>query len=178
MRNKRRYKKKAIDDTWSIFLKVIYISLFFIVLGFGYLLLESPINSYVNRKVLTPAELVLFHKNAEIRRNLQRKDDDWDRIENGIHVRTGLYADDNLDLVIGTCTSCHSSKLIAQNKATRVGWKNMIKWMQETQGLADLGKSEPIVLDYLAKYYAPKDTGRRKNLDKIKWYVLDLSKEM
>ena len=97
MRNKHRYKKKAFDDTWSIFLKVIYISLFFIVLGFGYLLLESPIDSYVNRKVLTPAELVLFHKNAEIRRNLQRKDDDWDRIENGIHVRTGLYADDNLD---------------------------------------------------------------------------------
>ena len=177
MRNKHKYKKNAFDDTWSVFLNVIYTILFFIVVAFGYLLLEGPINTYVNRKVLTPEELVAFHKKSEIRRNLQRKDDDWDRIEKGIHIRTGLYADANLDLVIGTCTSCHSSKLITQNKATRVGWKNMIKWMQETQGLADLGKSEPIILDYLAKYYAPQETGRRKNLDKIKWYVLDLSKE-
>lgn len=175
MRNKHRYNKNAFDDTWSVFLNVIYTLLFFIVLGFGYLLLERPINTYVNRKVLTPEELVTFHKKAEIRRNLQRKDDDWDRIENGIHVRTGLYADANLDLIIGACTSCHSSKLITQNKATRVGWKNMIMWMQETQGLSDLGKSEPVILDYLAKYYAPEETGRRKNLDKIKWYVLDLS---
>jgi hypothetical protein len=55
----------------------------------------------------------------------------------------------------------------------------MIKWMQETQGLGDLGTNEPIVLDYLAKYYAPKETGRRKSLEiaEIEWYILDLEEE-
>jgi hypothetical protein len=52
----------------------------------------------------------------------------------------------------------------------------MIRWMQATQGLWDLGKNEPIVLDYLAKYYAPEDVGRRANIDvaEVEWFILNL----
>lgn len=93
--------------------------------------------------------------------------------ENGIHVRTGFKEGENLDIVIANCTSCHSSKMVIQNKATRDGWKSMIRWMQETQGLWDLGENEPLILDYLAKYYAPEKAGRRQPLTNIDWYELE-----
>lgn len=108
----------------------------------------------------------------------QRMDSDsGPEIVDGIHIASGMVYDENFDVVKATCTSCHSSKLIIQNRATREGWKDMIVWMQETQGLPDLGNLEPIVLDYLATHYAPEQTGRRSNLDieAIEWYVLDQS---
>lgn len=162
---------------WSLFMGMIYFALAIIVLSFGYLLLENDIHKYLNRKVYTEEELEASHKKALARVRTQEKMDNWDLVTGGIHIRTGMYDDPNLQLVISSCTPCHSSKLITQNKATRDGWKKMIEWMQETQGLSDLGSSEPAILGYLAKYYAPKETGRRKNLDidKIKWFVLDLN---
>jgi len=103
-------------------------------------------------------------------------DDDDDKVVNGIHVQTGLAYGEGFDIVRGTCTACHSAKLVTQNRATREGWRQMIRWMQETQGLWDLGDNEPIVLDYLAKYYAPKETGRRANIDvaEVEWFILNL----
>ena len=99
---------------------------------------------------------------------------DYSLVENGIHVQTGLAYDENFEIVRALCTSCHSAKLITQNRATREGWRDMIKWMQKTQNLTDLGPNEPIVLDYLAKYYSPVEEGRRPllNQDEIEWYVL------
>jgi hypothetical protein len=55
----------------------------------------------------------------------------------------------------------------------RQGWKETIVWMQETQKLWDLGESESKILDYLAKNYAPKKAGRRKNLVINEWYEID-----
>lgn len=83
-----------------------------------------------------------------------------------------LVVDDELPLVIQNCTGCHSAKLIAQNRATREGWKNMIVWMQETQNLWDLGPNEDKILDYLTRHYSPERVGRRKNLENIVWYDL------
>jgi len=105
--------------------------------------------------------------------------DDMDRVENGIHVQTGFVYAKGFDVVRGTCTACHSAKLVTQNRATRDGWQDMIRWMQKTQGLWQLGKNEPIILDYLAKHYAPKEIVRRPGLDieEIEWYILDLSNE-
>jgi len=102
--------------------------------------------------------------------------DDWDKVENGIHIQTGLIYDENFDIVRGQCTACHSGKLIAQNRATREGWTQMIRWMQETQGLWELGSNEPKILDYLAKHYAPTDVGRRANIDMaaVEWYILEI----
>jgi hypothetical protein len=101
---------------------------------------------------------------------------DPNRVEKGIHVETGMIYDDNFELVRRSCTSCHSSKLITQNRATREGWKQMIVWMQETQELQDLGKYEVKILDYLEKNYSPKDVGRRQNIkiEEEDWYVIKL----
>jgi len=102
----------------------------------------------------------------------------FNKVENGIHLRTGLKDDPHLQTVIGACTPCHSAQLITQNRATRDGWEGMIRWMQESQGLGELGQAEPVILDYLAQYYAPEETGRRKNLDmsSIEWYELETAK--
>lgn len=103
-------------------------------------------------------------------------EDDWDKVVDGIHVRSGLAFDENFQVVRGVCTACHSAKLVTQNRATREGWKEMIIWMQATQGLQDLGENEKPILDYLAKHYAPEEMGRRANIDmdKVEWYILDL----
>lgn len=93
--------------------------------------------------------------------------------KNGIHLATGFIQDENVQLIIGNCTNCHSAKMVTQNRASRDGWKSMIVWMQETQGLWDLGENEPLILDYLAKHYAPKKQGRRAPLTDIDWYDLE-----
>lgn len=94
-------------------------------------------------------------------------------IVDGIHVASGLVVDDGFIQVKATCLACHSAKLVTQNRATRDGWKKMIRWMQETQNLWDLGTNEDIILDYLAKHYAPDEAGRRPNLPTPTWYVLE-----
>ena len=76
-------------------------------------------------------------------------------------------------LVVANCTGCHSGKLVTQNRATREGWRNMIRWMQETQNLKDLGPDEEKILDYLSTHYAPAKQGRRQNLQVEEWYSLD-----
>ncbi len=91
----------------------------------------------------------------------------------GIDVETGLLAGEGLVLVKANCTPCHSSALILQNRFTREGWHEKIVWMQETQGLWDLGDNESKILDYLAEYYAPEaPKGRRVPLTGIEWYEL------
>jgi hypothetical protein len=74
-------------------------------------------------------------------------------------------------LIRSFCTGCHSEKLITQNRATRDGWESMIRWMQKTQNLGDLGTSESAILDYLAKNYSPVRKGRRLALE-VEWYEL------
>jgi len=102
-------------------------------------------------------------------------EDDPNRIENGIHVRSGLVVADGYELVLNNCGACHSHKLVTQNHADAQGWTDMIHWMQETQKLWDLGDNEAPIVAYLAKHYGAKKKSRRPNL-KIKeadWYTLD-----
>lgn len=178
-RKEKNTREQAVNNLYRIYLGLLNATFIFLILLFGYLVLQKEIHSFLNRKVYTPEEIAIFNKKADARQRERMDEKNWDRVENGIHVRTGLHADKDLQVIIGTCTACHSAKLITQNKASREGWHSMIKWMQETQGLGDLGTSEPIVLDYLAKYYAPKETGRRKSLEiaEIEWYILDLDEE-
>ena len=93
-------------------------------------------------------------------------------IKNGIHEPSGLIADTGFVLVLNTCTRCHSIDIVKQNRATKEGWKDMIRWMQKTQGLWDLRENEEPILKYLAKNYASTNTGRRKNLENVVWYDL------
>jgi len=101
------------------------------------------------------------------------EEDDFDKIENGIHLRTGFVEGEGLMTVVNNCTNCHSAKLVTQNRMDAEGWRKTIKWMQETQNLWDLGKNEDIIVGYLATYYAPGEKGRRQNLANIEWYVLE-----
>lgn len=97
---------------------------------------------------------------------------DDDKIENGIHVRTGLIDAEGLMEVVYNCTNCHSSKLVIQNRMNKERWMATIRWMQETQNLADLGKNEEIIVNYLVTNYPPTAKGRREILSNIEWYPL------
>ena len=95
------------------------------------------------------------------------------QIEDGKDVETGLVAGEGLQIVKGTCTACHSSALILQSRFTREEWYKKIVWMQETQGLWELGEHESVILDYLEANYGPEEfRGRRRPLDNIEWYQL------
>ncbi|WP_268036141.1 hypothetical protein [Algoriphagus sp. PAP.12] len=93
--------------------------------------------------------------------------------EEGIHLESGLVADDGYQLIIANCTKCHSANLVTQNRGNRDYWKSLIIWMQTTQGLWELGDSEEKILDYLSKNYAPVQEGRRANLSGVQWYELE-----
>ena len=98
--------------------------------------------------------------------------EDDDRIENGIHLRTGLVDAEGLMMVVNNCTNCHSSKLVTQNRMTTERWNETIKWMQETQNLWDLGKNQDVIVNYLVTNYPPIAKGRRMVLTDIDWYKL------
>jgi hypothetical protein len=94
---------------------------------------------------------------------------------NGIHVNTGLMYGPGFVEVQRHCLACHSSKLITQSRSTREGWDQTLTWMQQTQGLWDLGADKTKILDYLAEYYAPEEIGRRASLNQLEigWYKLE-----
>jgi hypothetical protein len=96
-----------------------------------------------------------------------------EEVKDGIHVPSGFIANEGFKAVLANCTNCHSSKLVIQNRATRDGWESMIRWMQRTQKLWELGENEDIILDYLSKNYAPQKKGRRATLSNVEWYVLE-----
>jgi cytochrome c1 len=97
---------------------------------------------------------------------------DEDLIENGIHIRTGFIDDVGLMTVVNNCTTCHSSKLVIQNRMNTDRWNATIKWMQKTQNLWELGPNQKIIVDYLVKNYPPIEKGRRASLTNINWYEL------
>ncbi|MEN8788206.1 MAG: monoheme cytochrome C [Flavobacteriaceae bacterium] len=98
------------------------------------------------------------------------EEEDFDKIVNGVHQRTGLVEAEGLMAVVNNCTNCHSALLITQNRMNRERWLATIKWMQETQNLWDLGKNEEIIINYLVSNYPPEKKGRRANLKNIEWY--------
>ena len=109
---------------------------------------------------------------SEDQKPIQTIENDFDKIENGIHVRTGFIEGEGLDLVVQNCTSCHSAKIVTQNRMSKEKWLATIRWMQESQNLWDLGVNEEPILNYLSTYYAPDSIGRRANLTNVEWYQL------
>ena len=100
------------------------------------------------------------------------ENEDYDKIENGIHVRTGLKDGEGLMAVVNNCTNCHSAQLVVQNRMNEERWLATIRWMQETQNLWDLGNNEEVIIQYLVNNYPPVKKGRRPNLQDIEWYEL------
>lgn len=75
----------------------------------------------------------------------------------------------NMELVEENCTACHSAKLVLQNRMTRDGWQNTIRWMQKTQGLWEFDpEDEKKILDYLATYLNPETT---EAPEKLPWLL-------
>ena len=76
----------------------------------------------------------------------------------------GLPPGDGVDLVLENCTACHSTDIIRENHMSREAWDKTITWMQEKQGLWELGKDRKIILDYLSKTQGleKSKTGRRE----------------
>lgn len=166
------------NNLWNLFLLLTKVLLFIVICSISYLVLKDHLTLDTDKPRYSKDQLDAFTRKRDKQR-LQEQNDSWDLVKNGVHVKTGLQDDPNLKVIIASCLSCHSSKLIIQNRATREGWHNMISWMQETQGLGDLGSNERIVLDYLEKHYAPEEEGRRTNLDMaaIEWYILEIDSE-
>lgn len=98
---------------------------------------------------------------------------DEDKIENGIHLRTGLKDAKGLMTVVNNCTNCHSAKLVIQNRMNKERWDATIRWMQETQNLWDLGDNQEIIVDYLVANYPVLEKSRRENLSNIAWYEIN-----
>lgn len=105
--------------------------------------------------------------------NITEEEDDFDKIENGIHLRTGLKEGEGLMAVVNNCTNCHSAQLVIQNRMNEERWLATIRWMQETQNLWDLGNNEEIIIKYLVTNYPTTKKGRRANLQNIEWYELE-----
>jgi len=93
-------------------------------------------------------------------------------LPDSLDASTGLVLAPGFTSIKENCLRCHSPKLITAKRASREGWLTTIRWMQQTQGLGNLGPAEPVILDYLAKYYAPKQSGRRPGLGVTEWYKL------
>ncbi|MDH3667522.1 MAG: cytochrome c family protein [Paracoccaceae bacterium] len=52
------------------------------------------------------------------------------------------------------CTACHSERLVAQQGLDRDGWVELIEWMVDEQGMAEIEEPDlGIVLDYLTANY-------------------------
>jgi cytochrome c len=52
------------------------------------------------------------------------------------------------------CTPCHSEMIVAQQGLSRAGWDELLDWMVEEQGMAELdGEQRQVILDYLADHY-------------------------
>lgn len=94
-------------------------------------------------------------------------------IIDGLESTTGLIAQGDWLLVKQNCTPCHSAKLVTQNHADKAGWMATIDWMQETQGLWDLGDNEFRIVNYLTNFYGYEKVGRRKPLEIEEWYDIE-----
>lgn len=52
------------------------------------------------------------------------------------------------------CSACHSERLVAQQGLTRDGWAELIDWMVDEQGMAEIEEPDySLVLDYLSAHY-------------------------
>ena len=65
-----------------------------------------------------------------------------------------LVGEPGVDAVHAYCTGCHSEMIVVQQGKTRDHWADMLEWMVEEQGMAEIEEPDlAIVLDYLAEHY-------------------------
>lgn len=70
---------------------------------------------------------------------------------------SGLPKSEGYDLVAAYCGACHSLDIVMQQHASAARWSELIDWMVEKQGMAQLGaEDERIIEDYLSTNFGPK----------------------
>ena len=75
-----------------------------------------------------------------------------------------LPDDGHRNHVIGHCASCHSEKLICQNRMNRDNWDDTITWMQKEQNLWPIPKEiRQKILDYLAHHFGEDHRATQKS---------------
>ena len=158
--NKQDKFRKQVKSFYSVLVISFALVLLIGVLGITYMMDPSAFSSNGD----TPNSEVI---------SITAEDDNWDKIENGIHLRTGLKDAEGLMTVVNNCTNCHSAQLVIQNRMNEERWIETIRWMQKTQNLWDLGANEKVIVDYLVTNYPPKSKGRREALTNIEWYPLN-----
>jgi len=85
--------------------------------------------------------------------------------ETELDPATGLKMSGDWELVRTNCVSCHSAKLITQQRGTEGQWLNVIRWMQKTQNLWQFDKdTETRIVGYLAANYPPQADRRRASI--------------
>ncbi|NAY90781.1 monoheme cytochrome C [Muricauda sp. JGD-17] len=157
--------RKAIKQV-SRLMAVIFMAFVIIAGMLVYLMVDPTLSAF--KSAPSTEEYVSVQESSEE----QLSEEDFDKIENGIHVRTGLLEAEGLMEVVNNCTNCHSAKLVTQNRMNKERWIATIRWMQETQNLWDLGNNEEIIVNYLVTNYPVKKKGRREILSNIEWYEL------
>lgn len=159
---KKQNHDKLKNDFKELYKKIILASIVIVIVGIGllYFIFDFSLSIFNSNEPET--EIVEIPV-----------EDDFDKIENGIHIKTGFIEAPGMMETIQNCTNCHSSKLVIQNRMNAERWKSTIKWMQETQNLWALGENEAIIINYLVANYPPKKKGRREVLADIKWYQLE-----
>lgn len=67
----------------------------------------------------------------------------------------GLLVDKpGAEKVFAYCTPCHSERIVVQQGKTRKHWDELLDWMVEEQGMAEIPEPDKtVVLDYLALNY-------------------------
>ena len=80
-----------------------------------------------------------------------------------IDKESGLIIDKGWEIVEGNCAVCHGMELVTIQRADRATWLELIRWMQDGQGLWEFDPdTENEMLDYLAKHYAPVYETRKR----------------
>ena len=65
-----------------------------------------------------------------------------------------LVAAEGAEETFDYCTACHSERIIAQQGQTRGGWIELLEWMVDEQGMAEIEEPDlSAVLDYLTANY-------------------------
>ncbi|RED52141.1 hypothetical protein [Aestuariispira insulae] len=65
-----------------------------------------------------------------------------------------LVEDTGVEEVYGYCSACHSERIVAQQGLSRESWIELLDWMVEEQGMAEIEEPDfSLVIDYLSKNY-------------------------
>lgn len=90
-----------------------------------------------------------------------------------IDEATGLIKAPGYEVVLATCTACHSAKLVVQNRGTRGDWEELLRWMQAKHNLWQMTPEvRDTILEYLATNYGVDEAQRSHRRKPLPSYLM------